>query len=224
MIGMRNDLVIMKGWNEIEREWLFTKEGLHVRTGMLYSFLTLKKKTNVFILYILFKQGGSSLILYTLEEVAAIAKAFHILISSSIKTHHIHPSLHHRICSSFSQLLLIIERERERWKECSLLRSLQLWIPMTDPCVFKGTQASSSPQTLSHVFVGLLNCMNASLMLLLSLEDLIVLIFTPLFLLFSLFLHTIFICQFLLPDHTLHTIIISSSVTSLLFMWWRLLM
>jgi len=48
MIGMRNDLVIMKGWNEIEREWLFTKEGLHVRTGMLYSFLTLKKKNKCF--------------------------------------------------------------------------------------------------------------------------------------------------------------------------------
>jgi hypothetical protein len=49
---------------------------------------------------------------------------------------------------------------------------------MIDPCVFKVTLALFSPLIRNHAFDGPSNSMNALLMLLLSLEDLIVLIFS----------------------------------------------
>lgn len=79
----------------------------------------------------------------------------------------------------FLNLLVFSEPLRER--ECSNTRSPQLWIPMTDPCVFKATLVLSSLQILSPDSGGLWNSMNDSLMLLLSLEGQIVFILSHAF-------------------------------------------
>ena len=70
--------------------------------------------------------------------------------------------------------LFLFQSSWERDRECSITRSLLLWILTIDPCVFKVTLALSSPPTQSPASGGLLSSMNALLMLSLSLEDLIV--------------------------------------------------